>query len=181
MKNEHKGLLKYLIIGIFLLLLFISYQLYNLNNNKIKTIPEKITSQAYMDCLKLGSDARAKACIKLITTPKIQIDFPLSKLTIENQKASKAFSCIEISGTLKNNYVVPVYQINLKISFSSTKGEQSFHYEVFTPFSDENMQIQPNSKKSFSKCLGYQTYDVLKNMKNWYFTIQPYKAKIYEK
>lgn len=181
--NEQNGYIKYLIIGIFVLLLFISYQLYNLNLNKqkINSKDDKSYNEAYMDCLKLGSDARAKACLKLIVTPITQKNFPLSKLTLESQKATKTFSCIEISGTLKNNYDLPVYQINLKISFSNSKGEQSFHYEVFNPFSDDNMQIQPNSMKSFSKCLSYQTYDVLKNMKNWFFTIQPYSAAIFEK
>jgi len=179
MEKKHNLYLKYLLLGIFLLLLFIAYQLYTLNNQK-KTAQEITPNQAYMDCLKLGSDERAKACIKLITTPKIQKDFPLLKLAIESHKASQTFSCIEISGTLENNYYLPVYKIKLKISFSETKGEQPFHYEVFTPFSNENIQIQPNSKKSFSECLSYQTYDVLKYMKSWYYFVQPYSAKIYE-
>ena len=62
MKNGKDWYLKYFVIGTFFLLAFIAYQLYGRNTS---------TPQTKLDCLKLGSDDRAAACIKLLEKDKL--------------------------------------------------------------------------------------------------------------
>ena len=165
MKNTKDQYLKYFIIGIFLLLLFIAYQLYNQKNDTPKT---------ELDCLKLGSNERAAACIKLLSpSPKPQEDFPIFNLSVENpatnykdpypQVEGDIGECIEVSGTITNSSSLEAQYVGLKIDFLKTKNGTPFHYEVFSPFEVSGERIQPGSSKSFSKCLRRQSLDAVKD------------------
>ena len=68
----------------------------------------------------------------------------------------------------------------LRIDFSKEKGEEPFHYEVFAPFRQLSERIQPNSSKTYTKCLNSQTYNAVKDINNWYFSVQAYEARVYE-
>lgn len=64
--------LKYFVIGIFILLLLITYQFYQQNADTPKT---------ELDCLKLGSDKRVEACLKLLKQDKPQEEITTSPVT----------------------------------------------------------------------------------------------------
>ena len=137
-----------------------------------------------MDCLKLGSDARATACINLLKQQSVttvpEKDFPKDYLQIENVSASQKDYCIEVSGTVYNSYSKEAKDVVLRIDFSKNKNETPFHYQTFLPFDIKGERVQPNSKKTFTECLSTQTFDAVKNLKNWYFSIAPYSAVIFE-
>lgn len=160
---------KLTLVGIFLLLLFIAYQLY-VKNKAPKTA---------MDCVKLGSNERTQLCLQLIKEQKTLEDFRLSSLSVENIKGEDNGSCILLSGTVYNSGSVPATFVGLRADFSKEANGASFHYEVFSPFQDDSEQIQPNSRKSFSKCMNSQTYNVVRGVKNWYFSVTAYSAKIF--
>lgn len=163
--------IKYFVISIFILLLLITYQLYQQNTDTPKT---------KLDCLKLGSDKRAEACLELLKQDKPQEEFPISYLSTENANATTERSCIKVSGAIKNSYSLPAQFIMIRIDFSKTQDSEPFHYEVFNPFDLEDEQLQPNSKKTFSECLRRQSYNAVKDVQNWYFSVTPYSAKIYK-
>ena len=171
MKNEKNWYIKYFIIGIFFLLLFIAYQL---------TTQKNIVPTTELDCLKLGSDERAIACIKLLKSSKPQQEFPISSLFIENTNATNKNNCIEVSGTITNKYSMPAQNIMLRVNFVRSEAAAPFHYEVLSPFQNEGEQIQPNSSKTFTKCLSLQSKNAVKDVQNWLYTVIPYSAKIYE-
>lgn len=171
MKQKDNRYLKYFVIGIFFLLLFIAYRLYNPESNAPKT---------ELDCLKLGSDKRAEACLKLLKQDKPQEEFPISYLSTEDTNATTERFCIKISGAVKNSYSLPAQFIMLRVDFSKTQDSEPFHYEVFSPFDSEGEQLQPNSKKTFSECLGRQSYDAVEDVQNWLFSVTPYSAKVYK-
>mgnify|MGYP001603403246 CR=1 FL=1 len=157
------------LVYIAVILLFIAYRLYN---------PASDTPKTELDCLKLGSDQRAKECLELIRTPK---DFPIFSLSLENINATTKNYCIEVSGTVKNSHSVPAQYILLRIDFTETQYGEPFHYETFSPFDSKGEQLQPNSKKTFAKCLRSQTFDAVKTVKDWYYSVTPFSAKIYER
>ncbi|KKQ74390.1 MAG: hypothetical protein US96_C0033G0007 [Candidatus Woesebacteria bacterium GW2011_GWB1_38_5b] len=166
--KKESGFKKWVLIGIFLLLLFISYQLYNKNN----------APKTEMDCLNLGSNERTKLCLELLKQEKTLEDFPLTNLTIENVKGEDADYCVQLSGTVYNSGSLPATLIAVRADFSKEMNGASFHYEVFSPFQTDSEQIQPNSRKSFSKCMNPQTYSAVKSVNQWYFSMTPYSAKI---
>ena len=172
MKQIHNNYLKYFVIGIFLLLLFIVYRLYN---------PESNVPKTELDCLKLGSDKRAEACLELLKQDKPPEEFPISYLTVENVDVKDTGSSIIVKGTVSNTYTQPAQNIELKIDFIKTQYGEQFHYETFSPFQSEGEQIQPNSKKTFSKYLRRQSSNAVNSVKDWYFSVTPFSAKIYEK
>lgn len=172
-KTDHLSL-KLILTGIFILLLLIAFRIYS--NNK-----QPVTE---MDCLKLGSDARATACINLLKQQSVttvpEKDFPINYLQVENASASQKDYCIEVSGTVYNSYSKQAKDVFLKIDFSKNKNEAPFHYQTFYPFDIKGERVQPNSRKTFTECLSTQTFDAVKNLKNWYFSITPYSAKAIE-
>lgn len=185
MKNIKDQYLKYFVVGIFFLLLLVAYQLYSQNNQKADT------PKTELDCLKLGSNERAAACIKLLRpSPKPQEDFPIFNLSVENPAAhykdpypqveGDIGECIEVSGTITNSSSLEAQYLALKIDFLKTKNGTPFHYEVFAPFESAVERVQPGSSKTFTKCLRRQSFDAVKDIQNWFFTITPFSAKIYQ-
>lgn len=169
-KKIKDSYLKYFVIGSFLLLLFIAYKVFLQNNRTPKT---------EMDCLTLGSNERSELCLKMLKEKSYK-DFPLGLLNVSNIKSENIGYCIQISGTIKNNYSKPAFAMGLKADFSREKGSESFHYEVFSPFQVETEQIQPGSSKTFSKCMNNQTFNALKGISQWHFGVIPFSAKIFE-
>lgn len=167
-KNSH---MKFFIIGIFILLLLITYQLYKRDASAPKT---------EFDCLKLGSDKRAEACLKLLESTQKQEEFPIDYLTVDNIDSKYIGNCLQVTGTVTNSYNQPADYIQLRVDFIKTKDDGSFHYEVLSPFG-ELEQVQPSSKKVFTTCLRSQSVDAVENVQNWSFTIIPFSAKIYKK
>lgn len=163
--------LKYFVIGIFILLLLITYQLYRQNSDTPKT---------ELDCLKLGSDKRAEACLELLKSPQNQEDFPIDYLTVDNIDSKDSGYRIKVTGTVTNSYNQPANYIKLRVDFIKTQDDKSFHYEVFSPFENEDEQVQPSSKKVFTKYLRDQSYNAVKDVQDWTFTITPFSAKIYK-
>lgn len=163
--------LRYFVIGIFLLLIFIAYRLYTQKEGTPKT---------ELDCLKLGSNARAAACLKLLKKPKENLDFPVSYLSVSDIKAINTGYCIEVSGVATNNSSLEAQYVTLKIDFTKSQDGEPFHYETFLPFQLSNERLQPNSSKTFTKCLRHQSFDAVKDTQNWYFSITSFSAKIYE-
>mgnify|MGYP001612845385 FL=1 len=163
--------LKYFVIGIFILLLLITYQLYKRNADIPKT---------EFDCLKLGSDKRAEACLKLLESPGNQEDFPIDYLAVDNIDSEYIGNCLKVTGTVTNSYNQPADHINLRVDFIKTQDDKSFHYEVFSPFGELG-QVQPSSTKTFTTCLRSQSMDAIKNVQDWSYTIIPFSAKIYKK
>lgn len=160
---------KIILIGIFVLLVFIGYQLYKRN----------LPPQTEMDCLNLGSNERTKLCLEMMKKEKILEDFPVNSLIVENVKGENDGYCIKLSGTIYNSSSYPATTIMLRTNFSKVMNGDAFHYEVFSPFQNIQEQIQPNSRKSFSQCMNLQTYNVVSNVKNWYFSILPNSGKIF--
>lgn len=169
--RSNKDIVKYFVVGIFLLLLLIAYKLYFQKPDALMT---------KLDCLKLGSDKRAEACLDLLKQDNPQEEFPISYLSTENTNAATERFCIKVSGAIENSYSLPAQFIKIRIDFSKTQDSEPFHYEVFSPFDSEGEQLQPNSKKTFSECLRRQSYDAVKDVQNWYFSVTPYSAKIYK-
>lgn len=174
MKNFNDKTIKALFVGILLVLLFIAYQIYQKNS-----VP---TSE--LECLKLGSNERAAACIKLIkeSEPKKEpAQFQTDNLIISNLTGTDTDYCIELSGSIKNTSTTIASNIALRADFTKTEGGPSFHYEVFSPFANAQEQIQPGSTKTFTRCLNRQTYDAVSKIKKWYFSVSPYSAIIFSK
>lgn len=159
------------VLGLILLFIIVLYLVYNKNSS----------TRSEIDCLKLGSDKRAAECLRIIREKEaLRADFPNSYLLVENVDAENNGYCIKVTGTVSNTYTVAAESVMLKISFSNTQNAEPFHYEVFSPYDLANEQIQPNDKKSFSTCLRNQSFKILNNINNWFFSIAPYSAKIHK-
>lgn len=170
-KKRNDNFLKYIGVGTLFVMIFIGYQLY-LRNSSPKN---------ELDCLKLGSNERTALCLQMLKKPEPIKDFPLNYLSIEDVKAEKTPYCIEVSGSIKNNHASLIANnIALRVNFSKQQYGEQFHYEVFGPLQTTGEQIQPNSKKTFTKCLNNQTYSAVKDVNKWYFSILPYSAKVLE-
>lgn len=118
---------------------------------------------------------------KLIKEPQKEPElqpFPINSLQVLDQKATITNMCVELSGTVKNNSGLTASYVQLRVNFSKEKQGEPFHYEVFSPFKTVADQIQPYSSKSFTKCASFETYQILKDYKNWLFSIFPFEAKI---
>lgn len=118
---------------------------------------------------------------KLIGEPKKEPEpqpFPINSLEVLDPKATIGPVCVELSGTVKNTAGLVASYVQLRVNFSKEKGGEPFHYETFYPFRTDDEQIQPYSSKSFSKCSSFETSQLLKEYKNWWFSISPFEAKI---
>lgn len=169
--KKTKWLIIILLIGCLLMLTVIAFLLFNRNSS---------ASVTELDCLKLGSDARAEACLKLLKEDKVKQDFPTDLLQLEGVTAQDTGSCIQVSGSIVNTSDTPVTDIQLRIDFSKEQDDQTFHYEVFSPFSSTYEQIQPGSPKTFVKCLRWETYEVISLVDQWLFSVYPFKARVSE-
>lgn len=138
-------------LGILLALIFIGYQIY-LNNQ---------TPKDKMDCLKLNSDIRAAACIKILENKnaepeKTYKEFPLSNLSIKDlkytigQKKGIVIELDHLSGTIVNNYDQAAKNIILRINYYASGNETTpFHYADFQPFK-VNEILPAHSQLSFT-------------------------------
>lgn len=172
MKSQDKSV-KVILGLIVLLLVYIAYKLFTGSSPTTE-----------LDCLKLGSNERAAACIRLIkeNEPKIsQKSFPLGNLILSDVQAQNTNYCINVSGSIKNTSDVEASDIMLRIDFSKVKNEQSFHYEIFSPFQLAGERVQPQSSKSFSTCLRSQSFNIMNNLRNWYFGVSVFSANVYNK
>lgn len=171
MKLSKDIFIKFVFLGLLIALIVNAYLLFQKNK----------TPTTKLECLKLGSDMRAKTCIQLLNTTSTKLDLPLNQLkitdvTIEN----KGVYGIKINGTIENQSSSIATQISLKINFKKDGETEPFHYQVINPFDESDVQIQPNSKKSFTKMLYGSTIEILSPIPNWQYSIVPYGAKVLE-
>lgn len=155
--------------GIFLILLFIGSQIYDRSSNPVSEL----------DCLKLGSDERAAACIKLIRDNKKLSDFPLDQLEIKDLRLKRETTYNEISGTIKNLSDFEATEIMLRVDFMKDENGESFHYEVYSPFKEFSERVQPHSSKTYTTLLSNQTFNAIENL-DAYYVVSVFQAKIYE-
>ena len=156
-----------ILIGILIAIIFAGYQLF-LSNSSPST---------KMDCLKLGSDTRAKACLELLASPSSKNNFPIEQLNLENIE-SYGDPVTRIRGTVHNNYNLLVKNVKLKVDFYKGDEQNSFHYEVFSPFNSQDEEVQPNSKKSFDKFLHSTTRDIISNNNGIRYEVMLFSADL---
>jgi hypothetical protein len=172
LKNSlFRGKRKYLVVFLLLALFFFFIAV---QRNKNESIQGKI-----MECLELGSDYRAKTCIKLLISQTqkksvSQPDFPINSLVISEVSADEDKYCINVDGVVTNNSGTPANKIDLRIDFSETQDSRSFHYEIFPLFFSETDSLDAYSSKRFSRCL---PSTAVKGYKTWYYSIRPQGAR----
>jgi hypothetical protein len=171
--------------GILIALIFIGYQQLLKNQNP----------KNEMDCLRLGSDQRAVACLKLlqknepitVIAPQVpKKDFPISFLSVENLTYQKKIMGGEnfikaqnhLSGTLVNSYDYAATDTVLRINFFTIENNSiPFRYIDFSPF-DKAVIIPPKSKLSFdSEIRNYDIAGIIRESGGTYSVI-PYSAKL---
>lgn len=120
--NKNTDILKWIGLGVFVLLAFIAYNL---------IIPRHLTKE---DCLKLGSNYRTAECMNLInsaTPVPTSEPFDVSEIQISNRDMSGNTyysSNPTYTATLKNNGDIPAYDIYMKFKFFNNGTDANCDY-----------------------------------------------------